>query len=128
MTHDLLQRLQQLPPRLAVFLITMLPVFEPRGPAERHLRRFRVYDRLSEWIFRRAVARSALVRRYQAIGLMPLVAIPAPITGAGTGAVLAYLFKLPLRLAFPCIILGICLAGVVVALVSLGAVGLWSLF
>ena len=126
MTHDLLERLRQLPPPRAVFLIAMPPVFGLHGPAERILRRLRVYDRLFEWDSRRAVARGASARRSQAIGLTLLVAMPLPITGAWTGAVLAYLFKPPLRLAFPCIILGICLAGVVVALVSLGAVGLWS--
>ncbi len=42
------------------------------------------------------------------------------MTGAWTGTIAAYLFKLPLRMAIPCIILGICIAGVLVSLASQG--------
>jgi uncharacterized membrane protein len=47
------------------------------------------------------------------------------MTGAWTGCIAAYLFKLPLRLALPCIILGVLIAGVVVSLVSQGVISLW---
>jgi uncharacterized membrane protein len=84
-------------------------------------------DRFFTWLFRRTVSRSDLIRRYQALGLVLFVAIPAPMTGAWTGSVAAYLFKLPLRMAVPCIILGICLAGLVMTLAMMGVIGLWSL-
>ncbi len=90
------------------------------GPAERHLRRFGWIDRFLDWLFRRTEKRSDLIRRYQALGLILFVAIPAPMTGAWTGTIAAYLFKLPLRMAIPCIILGICIAGVLVSLASQG--------
>lgn len=104
----------------------VLPILTLLGPAEKHLRRFRRADRFLDWLFARTERRSALVRRYQALGLILFVAIPAPMTGAWTGSVAAYLFKLPLRFAVPCIIIGICLAGVVVTLVSMGVLHLWS--
>ena len=67
-----------------------------------------------------------MIRRYQALGLILFVAIPAPMTGAWTGSIAAYLFRLPLRFAVPCIILGIGVAGGLVTLVSLGVLRLWA--
>ena len=49
------------------------------------------------------------------------------MTGAWTGTLAAYLFKLPLRMAIPCIILGILIAGVVVTLVSQGVITFWNM-
>ncbi len=106
--------------------VPVLPILLLLGPVERFLRRWPVWDRFFTWLFRRTVSRSALIKRYESLGLILFVAIPAPMTGAWTGAVAAYLFKLPLRMAVPCIILGILIAGVVVSLVSQGVVSLWN--
>jgi uncharacterized membrane protein len=106
--------------------VPVLPIILLLGPAERWLRRWKFFDRFFDWLFARTVARSDLIKRYESLGLILFVAIPAPVTGAWTGSVAAYLFKLPLRLAIPCIILGILIAGVVVTLVSLGVVSLWN--
>lgn len=105
--------------------VPVLPILLLLGPAERRLRRFPAMDRFFTWLFRRTEAKSDLVRRYESIGLTLFVAVPLPMTGAWTGAIAAYLFKLPLRLALPCIILGVLIAGVVVSLVSAGVISLW---
>jgi uncharacterized membrane protein len=105
--------------------VPVLPILLLLGPAERQLRRFGWIDRFLDWLFRRTVSRSDLIKRYESLGLILFVAIPAPMTGAWTGAIAAYLFKLPLRMAIPCIILGILIAGVVVSLVSQGVISLW---
>jgi uncharacterized membrane protein len=105
--------------------VPVLPILVLLGPVERFLRRWRIWDRFFTWLFRRTVSRSKLIKRYESLGLILFVAIPAPMTGAWTGAVAAYLFKLPLRMAVPCIILGILIAGVVVTLVSQGVISLW---
>ena len=106
--------------------VPVLPILYLLGPAERFLRRWRFFDRFFTWLFKRTVARSDMIRKYESLGLILFVAIPAPITGAWTGSVAAYLFKLPLRMAIPCIILGILIAGIVVSLVSQGAISLWN--
>ena len=55
-----------------------------------------------------------------AIGLSLFVAIPLPVTGAWTGSALAILFDIKPRYAFPAIILGVTIAGILVsAFVSL---------
>lgn len=106
--------------------VPVLPILVLLGPAEQWLRRFDWADRFFTWLFARTARRSGLIRRYQALGLILFVAIPAPMTGAWTGSIAAYLFRLPLRFVVPCIILGICVAGVVVTLVSMGVLHLWS--
>ena len=118
---------------LAIYLLAVagnfvpvLPILLLLGPVERYARRWRTCDRFLTWLFRRTVSRSDLIKRYESFGLILFVAIPAPMTGAWTGAIAAYLFKLPLRLAVPCIILGILIAGVVVTLVSQGVISLWD--
>lgn len=107
--------------------LPVIPILLLLKPAEMHLRRFTIFDRFFDWLFARTVRRSKLIQRFQALGLVLFVAIPAPMTGAWTGSVAAYLFKLPLRMAIPCIILGILIAGIVVTLAWQGGVALWSL-
>lgn len=106
-------------------IVPVVPILVLLGPVERRLRRFRTMDRFFTWLFRRTEAKSDLIRKYESIGLTLFVAVPLPMTGAWTGAIAAYLFKLPLRLALPCIILGVLIAGVVVSLVSAGVISLW---
>jgi uncharacterized membrane protein len=106
--------------------VPVLPIMLLLGPAERYLRRFGFMDRFFNWLFKRTVSRSAVIQKYESLGLILFVAIPAPMTGAWTGSIAAYLFKLPLRMAVPCIILGILIAGIVVSLVSQGAIQLWN--
>lgn len=117
---------------LAIYLLAVagnfvpvVPILVLLGPVELFLRRWRIGDRFLTWLFRRTVSRSDMIKRYESLGLILFVAIPAPMTGAWTGAMAAYLFKLPLRMAVPCIILGILIAGVVVTLVSQGVLSLW---
>ena len=105
----------------------VLPILFLLGPAERTLRRFKTMDRFFDWLFRRTVSRSQMIKKYESLGLILFVAIPAPMTGAWTGCVAAYLFKLPLRMAIPCIILGILIAGAVVTLVSQGVISFWHM-
>jgi len=105
--------------------VPVLPIILGLGPAERTLRRFPIWNRFFDWLFKRTVARSDVIKKYESLGLILFVAIPLPMTGAWTGSIAAYIFKLPLRMAIPCIILGILIAGVVVSLVSQGVISLW---
>jgi uncharacterized membrane protein len=57
---------------------------------------------------------------YKELALVILVAIPLPLTGAWTGALVAYLFGLEYKKALPLIFLGVLIAGAIVTLVSMG--------
>jgi uncharacterized membrane protein len=63
-----------------------------------------------------------IVDRHGFWGLLLFVAIPLPLTGAYTGTILAWLVGMDWRRAFPAVGLGVIVAGVVVLLLTLGAV------
>mgnify|MGYP000058241576 CR=1 FL=1 len=66
------------------------------------------------WLERRAHLKGRLVQKYRLPGLMILVAIPLPGTGAWTGALVAALLDIRLRHAIPAIFLGVVIAGILI--------------
>jgi len=90
-------------------------------------RRFKVFDTFFTWLFNRTIRKSKLIERFEAIGLILFVAIPLPVTGAWTGCVAAFLFKIPLKQAVPSILAGILISGTIVTLASLGAISFWGI-
>ena len=70
----------------------------------------------------RADEKGDAVRKYGTWGLLLLVAIPLPGTGAWTGALVAALLNLPSRRSVPVIFCGVCIAALVVAGITLGVI------
>ncbi len=64
------------------------------------------------------------IKRFGWLGLLFLVAIPLPGTGAWTGSMLAWLLKLPKIPALLIIFWGLCMAGMIVSMASLGIIHL----
>jgi uncharacterized membrane protein len=64
------------------------------------------------------------VLKYAFWGLVLFVAIPLPGTGAWTGALVAAMLDMPLKKAFPAIIIGVLGAGIIISFVSYGAAAL----
>ena len=95
--------------------------------AEKWLRKYKWWDsaldRMFEYTRRRA---RESVKKYGAIGLCLYVAIPLPVTGAWTGALIAYLFDLDRKSAFISITVGVITAGVIVLLVTLGVLSIFA--
>lgn len=60
------------------------------------------------------------VLKYEFWGLMILVAIPLPGTGAWTGALVAAMLDMQLKRAFPAIALGVLFAGIIVTVATYG--------
>ena len=77
------------------------------------------------WLERRAHLKGRLVRKYRLLGLVILVGIPLPGTGAWTGAMVAGLLDIRLRTALPAILLGLLIAGGITTVVTLGVVHLF---
>lgn len=65
------------------------------------------------------------VRKYELLGLIILVAIPLPGTGAWTGALIAALMDLRLRISLPAITIGVVIAGFLVLGLSMGFTALF---
>jgi len=101
-------------------LIPVVPLLLGIERLQLWLRKYRLFDRFFEWLFRRTRRRGKLIERYEALGLILFVGIPLPVTGAWTGVVAAFLFGIPFKLAFPAIIFGVLMAGTIVTMVSLG--------
>lgn len=78
-----------------------------------------VLKRFLDWLFARTRKRSALIEKYEELGLMLFVAIPLPVTGAWTGSLAAYLLGLRFWKSIACIFIGVCTAGVIVTVLSL---------
>lgn len=70
---------------------------------------------------KKAEKHSEKVYRYEWWGLMILVAIPLPGTGAWTGALVAAMLDMRLKRAFPAIALGVVIAGIIVSYITYGA-------
>lgn len=71
---------------------------------------------------KRAEEKSDVVRKSSFWGLVILVAIPLPGTGAWTGALIAAMLEMRLKYALPAIVLGVVIAGILVSLASLGVI------
>ena len=90
----------------------------------RWLRKTAFFGPKIDWLERRAHLKGRMVRKYRLPGLILLVAIPLPGTGAWTGALVATLLDIRLRQAFPAIAAGVVIAGVIITALTVGVAGL----
>ncbi len=77
-------------------------------------------ERMVSKLEAKAMAKRDLIRKYELLGLCILVAIPLPGTGAWTGALVSAVLDIRLKYAFPAIMLGVLIAGIIVSLVTYG--------
>ena len=81
-------------------------------------------NRLVDRLERKAHLKGRRVNKYKYLGLMILVAIPLPGTGAWTGALAAAFLDMPLRRALPSIIAGVVIAGIIISVLTTGIINL----
>lgn len=91
------------------------------GPVTDLIRKWGPGDRFVEWLFARTRRKGAKIERYEFWGLVMFVAIPLPVTGAWTGSMAAHLFGLGKVKSFVACLLGVCVAGVVMTILSVVA-------
>ena len=84
------------------------------GPVTDFLSRIRVLEKIINLVFRISRRRGKIVEKYGPIGLVLFVAVPLPITGAWTGSIVAFLLGMSFKRAFPAIVVGVFIAGVIV--------------
>ncbi len=84
-----------------------------------------IFNRFFSWLFERTQKKySKKFERWRDLALVILVAIPLPFTGAWTGALVAFVFGIPIKRAFPLIALGVLIAGIIVTLITIGIINL----
>ena len=84
-------------------------------------------ERLNAWVTKmenKAAVKAEKVQKYEKMGLCIFVAIPLPGTGAWTGALIAAMLDMRLKSAVPMIFLGVCIAGLIVTLLTIGVISL----
>ncbi len=84
------------------------------------LKRFSVVNGTIDRLEARSVRKAVTVKKYRLWGLLLLVAIPLPGTGAWTGALVADLLDIRIKHALPVIALGVLIAGAVMSAVTYG--------
>ena len=89
-------------------------------------RHFPKMDRFIGSLEMRAESKQETVDKYGALGLILLVAIPLPGTGAWTGSLVAALMKMRLQKAVPCIFLGVIIAAVLMTVIT--KLGIFAFF
>lgn len=75
-----------------------------------------------DWLETRAHLKGRVVRKYRLPGLIILVGIPLPGTGAWTGALVAALLDIRMRHALPAVFAGVVIAGAITLAVTMGVV------
>ena len=113
---------------LAAIIGNMLPIpfliLFTRRVFEWLRRRIPLLEGLISKMEAKADSKKDLVLKYKFWGLLLLVAIPLPGTGAWTGALVATVMDLRLKSAMPAIFCGVLAAAVIVSLVTLGVIAL----
>lgn len=79
-----------------------------------------ILGKFANFLENKAYKNRETIEKYKELGLIILVAIPLPGTGAWTGALVATVLRIPPKKALPCIIAGVLIAGVVVTALSYG--------
>jgi len=85
------------------------------------MKRSLLFNRFFNWLFiRTRTKHNEKIKRWGSLALILLVAIPLPMTGGWTGALVAFLFGFSFKRALGLITSGVLIAGFIVILASLG--------
>lgn len=80
-------------------------------------RKSRAFSGITDWWKKRTLQKhSRKIQEYEFLGLMLLVGIPLPFTGAYTGALLAVLMNLAFKKSVAAIFAGVVISGIIVSL------------
>ncbi len=91
------------------------------------IKKFKPLNDLYLKIEKKVLNKKNLIEKYGYFGLVFFVSIPLPITGAWTACLLAFLLGLDIKKSFISIAAGICIAGIIVTLASVGVFNLLGL-
>ena len=90
-------------------------------PVTNVIRKWSYGDRFVEWLFARTRRKGKNIEKYEMWGLVAFVAIPLPVTGAWTGSMAGHLFGLKWYKTLLACFLGVCIAGVIMSVLSIFA-------
>ncbi|MDA1337229.1 MAG: small multi-drug export protein [bacterium] len=83
--------------------------------------RFSIFAKIFTWLFLRTRKRhEKMFTLLKDLSLVLFVAIPLPFTGAWTAVLVAFVFGIPFRKAFPLILFGVIMAAAIVSVLTCG--------
>ena len=82
------------------------------------LKKTKVFRPMVEKLENKAMSKKDQIEKYEFWGLVLIVGIPLPGTAAWTGSLIAALLDMKFRKAFPAVIIGVCLATVIMTTIS----------
>ncbi len=91
------------------------------------LKRFKVTKKLVDKLESSSMRKSEKVKKGSKWGLLTFVAIPLPGTGGWTGALIAALLDMRIKISFPVIALGVLIANLIMSVFSYGLLGAFGL-
>ncbi len=116
---------------LAVFCnLLVFPIFYLFLSSIHHFfLRFKFYRKSFEVLIEQTRRRARpKIEKYGYLGLTLFVAIPLPVTGAYTGTLAAWFFKMNRRNSFFAVLLGVIIAGIIVSVVSILGIHIFDIF
>lgn len=89
------------------------------------MKRHGILVKFVEWLEKRGTEKGEEVKnsKWEKWGLLAFVAIPLPGTGGWTGALVASLLNMKIKDSFPVIACGVAIAGIIMAILSYGLLG-----
>jgi uncharacterized membrane protein len=112
-------------------ILIILPIFLFLDFLHARFLNFKFYRKTSNFFIKRIQKKAnnlePQINRYGYIALALFVAVPLPMTGAWTGALMAWLLGLNRKKSFAAISCGVLIAGVMVTLITLGGIGIFRL-
>lgn len=107
---------------LAVFgnMLPVIPVIILIQPVLEWLSKFPLFKRFCEWVLVRSRHQAPQIQKYGFWGLAIFVAIPLPMTGAWSGAAIAFILGIRKRVALMSIFFGVLVAGIIVTSLTYG--------
>ena len=94
-------------------------------PVFNWLKRAQFFKKMTEHIEHKTLNKSHRIQKYGVWGLFLFVAIPLPGTGVWTGSLAAVLLDIRFKWAFPAILIGNLVAGIIIFSLSNGIMGLF---
>ena len=83
------------------------------------------FNKVANWLYTKAEKNRSKIEKYAFWGVTLFVAIPLPATGAWTGSLVAAVFNMKFWKSLLCTLIGICIAGVIMTLISYGIVAIF---
>lgn len=88
--------------------------------------KIKFFNKIADFLYKRVEKRRAKIEKYSFWGVCLFVAVPLPVTGAWTGSLVAAMIDMKFWKALLSCLLGVMIAGVIVTLISYGAVAIFA--